>query len=194
MKTPATPSSAQVKAALHQWDSIEKFTIHDAALHQLFYEFCPGNDDLAQVLLKVSTLNSFYSTNIYNSLAVARHIVALKVGGRFQKGDLSLVNDLAQVTVGGKTRNFYSFATKYCSHHNAKDFPIYDSYVDKMLWHFARRDEFAKFRRKELRQYERFVEVIHAFQRHYGLQQFSLKQIDMYLWIAGKAAFSVYSK
>lgn len=29
--------------------------------------------------------------------------------------------------------NFYSFASKYCSHHNPLDYPIYDIYVDEVL-------------------------------------------------------------
>ncbi len=189
---PLTPSIDLVDAALHEWDASEKFTLQDSALDQLFHDLCPSNDDLEHVLLKVSALNDFYSTNIYNRYEVAKHIVALKVTDRLRVGDLTLVNDLARVTIGAKTINFYSFASKYCSHHNAEAFPIYDSYVDKMLRHFSREDGFAKFKVEELRQYERFVEVIYAFRKHYGLKQFSLKQIDMYLWLAGKAAFSVY--
>ncbi len=73
---------------------------------------------------------------------------------RIQSGDASLVNELALVSVGGKQRNFYSFASKYCNHHNAEAFPIYDSYVDKMLMHFHRIDRYADFHREELRQYE----------------------------------------
>ena len=67
-------------------------------------------------------------------------------------------------------------------------FPIFDSYVEKMLLHFRGKDGFASFKNSELRQYERFVEIIHAFRKHYGLEQFSIKQIDAYLWLEGKAA------
>jgi hypothetical protein len=38
--------------------------------------------------------------------------------------------------------NFYSFATKYCSHHKPEMYPIYDSYVDKMLGYFKKRTIF----------------------------------------------------
>ena len=59
-----------------------------------------------------------------------------------------------------------------------------------MLMHFHRIDRFGKFQRKELKQYRRFVEIIRAFRKHYVLEQFSLRQIDIYLWLAGKDAFS----
>ena len=33
--------------------------------------------------------------------------------------------------INGKKKNLYSFASKYCSHHNPEAYPIYDSYVDE---------------------------------------------------------------
>jgi hypothetical protein len=65
------------------------------------------------VLLKVSALNDFYSTNIYDTHAVARHIEHLRIDESLLSGDLSLVNRIAPVKVGKKVRNFYSFVTKY---------------------------------------------------------------------------------
>ena len=52
------------------------------------------------------------------------------------------MNDIARVNINGKDRNLYSFATKYCSHHNFNDYPIYDEYVAKVLLHFQRKDKF----------------------------------------------------
>ena len=51
----------------------------------------------------------------------------------------------------GKTRNHYSFASKYCSHHFPEDYPIFDSYVEKMLRFYAKADQFASFKPAELR-------------------------------------------
>ena len=141
------------------------------------------------VLLKVSALNDFYSTNIFDTYTVAKHVLNLDVDSRLSSGDRSLVNMLAKVSFGQKTKNFYSFASKYCSHHRPEHFPIYDSYVDKMLMHFGRVSGFASFRKADLKQYERFVEIIGDFQRHFGLQEFSLREIDIYLWLGGKKSF-----
>jgi len=50
-----------------------------------------------------------------------------------------------------------------------------------MLWHFRLVDKFAKFKHKELKNYPRFVEVVHAFKEFHELQQYSLRWIDRYL-------------
>jgi hypothetical protein len=194
MKKPAlpskTPTVARVTDALQQWNSIETFKLQESSLELLFHKLCPRNEDPSQVLLKVSVLNHFYSTMIFNTPPVAQRICSLHVDERLAAGDLSLVEEMMQVKFGDKVRNLYSFASKYCSRHNPEVFPIFDSYVERMLLRFRRQDGFATFKNVELRQYERFVEIIHAFRKHYGLEQFSIKQIDAYLWLEGKAAFA----
>jgi hypothetical protein len=188
-RQPLSPSVNLVNEYLRKWETLEKYTLQEASLALLFRELCPRNDMISHVLLKVSALNDFYSTNIFDTHSVAKHILAIGVKDRIVAGDANVVNELALVSVGGKQRNFYSFASKYCNHHNAEAFPIYDSYVEKMLRHFQRIDRFAKFQRKELKLYGRFVEIISSFRKHYALEQFSLRQIDVYLWLAGKDAF-----
>ena len=43
--------------------------------------------------------------------------------------------------------------------------------------------------KEDLKKYERFLEIIHKFKQHYNLGNFSLRQIDIYLWLAGKEYF-----
>ena len=87
-------------------------------------------------------------------------------------------------------------ASKYCSHHNPEAYPIYDSYVDEVLRYFRDLDRFASFRTEELKDYRRFKGILIDFRSYYGLEQFSLKEIDKYLWQFGKEYFpkSYYSK
>ena len=47
------------------------------------------------------------------------------------KNDVTLVDDVKKVTINGSEKNFYSFTTKYCSHHRPLEFPIYDLIVKK---------------------------------------------------------------
>jgi hypothetical protein len=186
---PSLPSSAYVSGYLEKWERLENYRLQERSLALLFKEFCPSNTILEQVLLKVSALNDFYSTNIYDTYTVAKHIRDMNIQSRLSSGDLSLVNELAMVNIRDKWRNFYSFASKYCSHHYPNSFPIYDSYVEKMLLHYARTNGFSSFRKEDLKHYERFVSVIREFQAHYQLGQFSLRQIDIFLWLAGKDSF-----
>jgi len=107
-------------------------------LNKLFFETYPLNNDLDDVLIKVCSLNDFYSTNIFSPFSVAKHIVSLGIDESLARNDLEIVNIIAKVKMnGGKIKNFYSFATKYCSHHKPTVYPIYDSYVDKMLMYLV---------------------------------------------------------
>ena len=68
-------------------------------------------------------------------------------------------------------------------------YPIYDSYVEKLLLHFKKKDKFSHFKKEELKKYKKFLEVIQTFKQYYNLDNFSLRQIDIYLWLAGKEYF-----
>ena len=189
MPVPDLPTTQVVQAYLAKWSGLENYAMQERALSLLFHSFCPGNSIDEHVLLKVSALNDFYSTNIFDKYTVARHIISLNIDQRLSNADKTLVNALALVKIKGNTRNFYSFATKYCSHHNSAEYPIYDSYVEKMLVYFSRADGFAKFRKPDLKQYPVFLEIILKFRSYYNLQEFNLREIDIYLWLSGKDAF-----
>ena len=139
---------------------------------------------------KVAALNGFYSTNIFSLYPVARHILALHIDERLYAGDLTLVNEIKQIELKGKARQLYSFASKYCSHHNPTCYPIYDSYIHQILVYFRRQDRFAQFHTNDLKNYLRFHEILLSFRHFYGLDLFTLKQLDQYLWQLGKQYFS----
>ena len=189
MKLPPTPTKKIVNDYLKTWKTLENYTLQEKSLSLLFNELCPGNTIIENVLLKVSALNDFYSTNIYDTYTVAKHILSCDIDSDLEKGDLGLVNKIALVEISGKKKNFYSFASKYCSHHKPEIYPIYDSYVVKMLMHFKKKDKFCRFKKDDLKTYKEFLRVIIAFQTFYGLNDFSLRQIDIYLWMVGKEFF-----
>lgn len=183
------PSPEQVTYYLRRWDELENYHLQESALDRLFHQLCPTNKTIEDILLKAATLNDFYSTNIFSIFPVAKHILELDIDARLIKGDLTLVDDLQTVMIGGKERHFYSFASKYCSHHNEKDYPIYDSYVDEVLRYFRAKHCFENFANDELKEYGQFKDILIAFQSYYGLNQFSLKEVDKYIWQLGKDYF-----
>lgn len=185
------PSPELVEYYLREWDKLEHYRLQEDALDKLFVHLCPENTDISDILLKVSTLNDFYSTNIFNVYPVAQRILSLDIDVRLNDGDPTLVADIQRVTVSNVERNFYSFASKYCSHHNPKDFPIYDSYVDNVLCYFRNLKQLPEFRFKneDLKDYIKFKEILRAFKSCFGLDKFNLKQIDRYLWQLGKDYF-----
>jgi hypothetical protein len=189
-----SPSGEAVKHYISQWNTLEAYKAQEFALNKLFCEFCPKNNNLDEVLLKVAALNAFYSTNIYNVFSVAQHIVSLGIDEQLKRGDESLVSSIAtghgvKHSKNGKEIKFYSFATKYCSHHRPEIYPIYDSFVEELLVYLRNVDEFAAFRREDLYDYSSFRRIILALQSFYSLESYSMKEIDQYLWQYGKEKF-----
>ncbi len=165
----------------------------DQAIISLFEKFAE-NKRLEDILLKISVINDLYSTNIFATFLMAKHIQQLDIDLALRVGDPLIV---AKISVGHGIRSkknareidFYSFATKYCSWHYKDTYPIYDSFVHKMLVAYRKRDSFSSFSESELKDYGRFKDVIADFKEHYSLNQHDLKQIDKFLWIYGKTIF-----
>ena len=183
------PCKFEVEKYLKKWDSLENYVLQENALNKLFFKVYPKNKDINDILIKASVLNDFYSTNIFKIFSVSQNILELNIDKRLKSGDPTLVNELSKVTINGKEKNFYSFASKYCSHHYPKLFPIYDSYVEKVLIYFMKTDEFEKFKKEDLKNYVRFKEILISFKKYYNIDNYNLKDIDKYLWQLGKDYF-----
>ncbi len=185
-----TPSAELVSASLVERNKIEDYILQERALNKLFHELCPDNHYIENILLKCSCLNYFYSTQIFSIFHVAQNIFSLEdVDTRLKQGDLSLVSEIQRVTIDDKVRKFYSFATKYCCHHNANAFPIYDSYIDKTLRYFKKIDSFTTFENEDLREYAQYVEILNLFKKYYDIESFTIRDVDWFLWQFGKKHF-----
>lgn len=55
-----------------------------------------------------------------------------------------------------------------------------------------KKEPFSNFKREDLKDYETYMSVIRGFIQHFGLTQFSIKQLDQYLWQLGKWYFNQY--
>lgn len=183
------PSKNEVEKYLKRWDSLENYVLQESALDKLFFKTYPENKDINDILIKASALNDFYSTNIFSIFPVAKHILNLDIDNRLKNGDEVLVNDISNIIINGKQKNFYSFATKYCSHHLPTVFPIYDSYVEKVLLYFQNKDNFANFKKADLKDYKIFKDTLIAFKKIYNIDEYNLKDIDRYIWQLGKEFF-----
>lgn len=87
---------------------------------------------------------------------------------------------------------FLKLCPKSRSHHRPDIYPIYDNYVHKLLMYFKKRDVFCKLKSEDLKDYGKYCKVIKCFSVHYGLESFSVKEMDKYLWQLGKEAFNRY--
>jgi hypothetical protein len=175
------PNLEYVTARLAELEKNGRFYGAERAVALVFRQW-PMNTDFQEVLVKTTVLNRLYSTNIYDVWSVAQHIVNLGIDEALKRGNQSLVNEIAGVRLGTKPRYVLSFATKYCSWHEPDKFQIYDSRVEKMLWLYKKHFAFCQFRRKHLRDYPRFIEIVDNFKSYFALNDLSRKEVDKFLY------------
>jgi hypothetical protein len=189
-----TPTNQLLDKYIDKFNNDERYFLADKAIVSLFEAF-PENKNLEHILLKISVINDLYSTNILGTFNMARHIQRLDIDSRLKQGDTLLVNEISSghgiiSKKNNKEINFYSFATKYCNWHNRDNYAIYDSFVNKVLIAFKRKDNFSIFMETDLKNFTKFKEVVLDFKQFYNLTDHDLKQIDKFLWIYGKEKFA----
>ena len=193
---PPKPSAKIVEYWKNEWNKTSGYPEQEQALEKLFKKLLPKNKELDDVLIKVCTLNDFYSTNIYKVLFVAKEIISMNIDDIFENKEAnpSAVDNLNKMVFESTNRHIYSFATKYFSHHRPDIYPIYDSYVDKLLRYYRDEYNFFEFKDSDLLNYEGFYEVYLNFKHFFGLSNFTAKEIDKFLWQAGKYHFPKYKE
>lgn len=186
-----------IKKYIEKWDNTEEYVIPEKALQTLFLNKRDNHLSSDDLLIKCSVLNDFYGTNIFKVYYVVSHyLTVVNLAERLEAGDITLVDDLRKVVVpkkdkdgkiaGERTIDYYSFATKFCSHHKPDVFPIYDSNVAYALKSFRKRDSRIRFADSDLRNYQKFAGIIDTFRKVYDLERYNVKDIDRYLWQLGK--------
>ena len=117
---------------------------------------------------------------------LAHHIVGLANDKHLDQliddGSLDAVSLIAKCP---KLKEYFSFASKFCSWHNPTAYPIYDGNVRECLWSYGKQDRFAKFRNEDLWYYQNLVETVIAFRNHYGLDPLTFKQLDKFMYRSG---------
>lgn len=189
------PTDSEVQKYLDAWDNLDDCVSHEVALTLLFSTY-PNNTEVSEVLIKCLVLNDFYSAGVraIDIQKMAENIVSCNIDNRLKKGDWSVVNEISKC---GK-RNYYSFATKYCNWHNQFNYPIYDSFVDEVLWALNKDKSLFKYRH-ELKSYTKYGESLKLLSEKYNLQSvisknyqygINYKILDKYLWLLGKDYFA----
>ena len=192
-----TPTNELVKIYVDNFNLNNRINLSEKSIICLIDKF-PDNKKIEEILLKVIAINTLYSTGILDTIKMAEWILACDIDSDIKNGKEDLVNKIA-VGHGIKSSNpknkldpsdlnFYSFSTKYCSWHNHDYYPIYDSFVKKLLVAYQKRDKFSNFKTLDLKSYSVFKKVIQDFISFYKLN-FKLKEIDEFLWAYGKEVF-----
>jgi len=61
---------------------------------------------------------------------------------------------------------------------------------DALLRAYRRKDKFMRFKNADLKSYASFKNIVSSFREHYGLQRFSFKELDKFLWLYGRRLYS----
>lgn len=170
-----------VKKYLNIWYTYRdsKMIEQEYALNSLFQNYYQNNN-LQNILLKVSCLNDFYSTHIIDTFSVAKVIYEMNIDKMLFEGDLNLVNLMSDELRNKTNRREYVFATKYCSFHRPEIYPIYDSKNDKVLKEYKKDLNIEQVKLDE--NYFDYVKTINKYREIFGLESFSYKQIDRFNW------------
>jgi len=185
---PDEPTDSLVRKYINEFVGNSRFMIGDGAILSLVKLF-PENSTFHEVLAKVCVINDLYATGITATYDMANHIVVLEVDQALSLAGADIVDKIAWVSIGGKKRHNYSFASKYCAWHRPEHYPMFDDYVRQIFLAYRDKDNFATFEDADLRQYPLFKQIVNAFQSQYRLSGYSYRELDYFLWGYGKKLF-----
>jgi hypothetical protein len=135
-----TPFESALKKYLAIFAGQEMVFINDTRNVELFAAN-PSNKTEADVRMKISAITDDPEIKqLPNTDGLVNHILTLAIDDRLKKGDLSVVEDIAHVTINSTVYNLLHFASLYCTLHQPNLFPIYsDQHHDffrKYIKHF----------------------------------------------------------
>src|SRR5690242_17117144 len=97
---PEAPTKRLVERYLGEFRDSDRYFLADRAITKLFTTF-PMNKSFDDVLLKVTVLNDLYSTNIYATFEIARHICSLDIDPHLAAKSIDIVDRIAAATFNG---------------------------------------------------------------------------------------------
>ena len=114
-----------IKKYLDIFESQEMYFVNDNRNLELFAKN-PSNKTEEDIRIKTSAINDDLEIRQLPDINdMIAHILKLNIDDRLQRGDLSLVEDIANITVNDKSYHFLHFASVYCNYHRPDVYPVY---------------------------------------------------------------------
>ncbi len=161
----------------------EMYFLNDTRNLELF-EKHPTNSNPEDVRMKVSSISDDPGLqHLPNPDDVINHIVKLNIDARLKKGDLSVVEEIAHVTVMGKPQYLLHFASVYCNYHRPGVFPIYS---DQHLGFYKRyiREYKLPLDPEKVNTYETFTKALDDLVQRLGLTgKMNYLQLRKFAWL-----------
>ena len=180
----------------------------EKVLREIFNKY-PQNINVKIVQFKCRMLDKYYSTNLKEALNLnlQNNIIDKILNSNFDKEVnnvdcvVNLVNKIKQTNSSlYDSKNVLSFASKYCSMHNSKIYPIYDKYVRQMLYFINKYHNFTQIQFTITKNskntiydnYELYKQIIDEFNKFFFEGKLNYKEIDIYLWLWAKDILRKY--
>ncbi|MCH7878001.1 MAG: hypothetical protein IH914_01630 [candidate division Zixibacteria bacterium] len=198
-KTSVSQIRHRLQLCSHLFDTTESFDL-PARMIAGVVKRCPKNDSFEGVYEKTVLINTLYSTVVYDTLNMAKHIVSRNIDLKLMSADLSVIGDMRAGHGIGSNRglnkeiDFYSFSTKYAAFHRPDIFPMFDDYVMRLLSRFNKSHQFTgKFSQRELRDYVHFKKTVDDFSGFVRMESLGYEKFDHALWLFGKYEFNPFT-
>lgn len=135
-----TPFEISLKKYLEIFGGQEMVFINDNRNLELFAKN-PTNKSAEDIRVKVSTISDDTDIKQLPSYdLLVDHILKLDIDDRVKNGDLTVVDDIATISVNGVAHHLLHFASLYCCLHRPDVFPIYSNqhhdFYRKYIKHF----------------------------------------------------------
>jgi len=148
-----------------------------------FYKEYPLNKNRQDIIQKISVIADadLHKFNAQDDLA--DHILKLNIDPRLAKGDLSVVEDIAKLTLNGVGKNLLHAASEYCNLHRPDVFPIYSEQ------HFPFYKQYIKEHKlginpEDLNQYQVFAKALNDIIDRYHIRgKLNYLQMRKFAWI-----------
>lgn len=146
----------------------------DRAL-RLVGQSVPGHD-LDAVTVKAAVVDRLYYTRHYRLGEAIDRIVEVLAAPPAEP--VTVVERIAETTIGGRSRWYWSFASKYAHWFVDEELPIYDSWAIRAVSHHFGRMTW------RTTAYRDFAGHVYALREASGLDC-TIREMDRYLWMSG---------
>ena len=184
-----TPCNEQMIIYLTKWKGPNEHHYKEMALDKLFGKMCIENKSIEDVLIKAAALNDMHNIGLNVSFLFAKYIADLDIDTRLKVADITLVGDIQKDKKGSLAKKKLIFASKYCSFHMPKEYPMYDEYIEYILKYFRKKDNFCDFKDEDLQDYVKYKAILIDFKKYYKLGRYDFRKLTQYMWLLGKEFF-----
>lgn len=196
------PNKDRIQSLITQFDNTNNIS-EEAIRHLIDNPFKETKDSPIYTYTKVSLINDNYSTHLSSAEKSAISKILYDFSEDIQKRNYNrdLIDNIRSECRKPNMLNKdpYSFITKYCCHHNPDNYPIFDSYVEIMLKWFSDLEDVpfhTTDKNSDFCNYDFFRNVLMQFKEYCEtnriIESISYRNLDKYLWSAGKEFFNPY--